>query len=662
MEVFPLSDLSPRRIIVAILCGFFALSALVYGRAVMQSEFVRWDDGMLVYENPVIRDITPKSVARIFSMYDPELYIPLTFLSYQIDYQIGGIAPFQYHLTSFLFHTLNALLVAWFAVLFFMGAGIPACQQAGKYARSQDSEFWLGIFCGLLFLLHPLHTEAVMWVSGRKDVLSTFFFLLTLIYWMRWRNHPIRRWYLMAIGFFALALLSKVMAITLPVILLLLDWRDGRSGGRSGATPLQAPTRIRDMFTEKISFFALSLIFGLIGIGGKTGVVASSSTWEKMIMAGKSSLFYLQKIVWPDFFSLLYPYHKEVTIMSPDFYVPILIWSVIAVLVFLSLKKTRDIAFGFAFFFITVGPTFINFTKGGDLDVYFASDRYAYIPSIGIFIALITVGDWILRKIRADSKQIRIGLASVIVVVLGFLAYQQSQVWKTTYSLLSHVLIEYPESHVAHNNIANAWRLEGKLDDAIAEFQKALAIKKHSKIYANLGAVYRKQGKIDEALTTYQEALALDPDGKEALMGRGLVWFGQKDFAKAEADFQHAITTDQRYLEAHTNLGAVYMTTGRTDDAIREYRIALVINPFYPDASYNLGVALTQKGLNDEAMQAFTDVIGEAPTFIPARINLGLLLYNAGDHDGARAQFEAILKIDPNNASATKALEQIGAQ
>lgn len=626
MEVLSLEMTPQRRFILTVIAGFFAISAIVYGQAVRRSEFVRWDDGMLVYENPVIREITPRSVARIFSMYDPELYIPLTFLSYQIDYQIGGIHPFQYHLTNFLFHTLNGLLVAWFATLFFRRK-------------------WLGIFCGLVFLLHPLHTEAIMWVSGRKDLLSTFFFLLTLIQWVRWRGDGVRRLFILAVAFFALALLSKIMAVTLPVILLLLDWREKR-------------VLSREIFIEKIPFFALSVLFGIIGFGGKTGVVASSSTWEKILMAGKSSLFYVQKILWPDFFSLLYPYHKNVIITSPDFYVPIIVWTLIVALVLLSLRRTRDIAFGFAFFFVTLAPTFLNFTKGGDLDVYFASDRYAYVPSIGVFLALIAAVLPLIERWRRAAT----AMAVFIVITLGYRSFLQSQVWRTTYLLLSHVLLHYPDSHVAHNNIANAWRLEGRLDDAIGEFQKALAIKPHPKIYANLGGVYRKQGRIDEALATYAQALALDPGSKDATMGRGLVFFVQKDYAAAEADFLQAIAIDQRYLQAHTNLGATYVAQGRLDEAIREYRIALVINPFFPEAHYNLGVALMELGRADEALEAFAAAVGEAPRFLPARINYGLLLYKSGDRGGAAEQFRAILEIDPENAAARRALQQMGTQ
>ncbi len=668
-----------RRFVLGVVAAFFVLSGLVYGKAVLQSEFVRWDDGMLVYENPAIREISPATIAHIFSTYDPELYIPITFLSYQIDYQIGGIHPLQYHLTNFLFHTMNALLVAWFVTLLFRKKQhAPGDGRAGNFYRG------LGIFCGLLFLVHPLHTEGIMWVSGRKDLLSTFFLLLTLIYWMRCRAHPVRRWYLMAVGFFALALMSKVMAITLPVILLLMDWRDGRcngwihwrSDGRSTGSPLR---HIREIFVEKIPFFALAVIFGLIGIGGKTKTVASSSTMEKILMAGKSSMFYLRKILWPDNFSLLYPYHHDVVITSPDFYVPILVWAGILIFIIGGLyfaardgragSAVRDFTFGIALYVITVAPTFLNFTKGGDLDVYFASDRYAYVPSIGVFIAIIALTRWVIEKTGATAGDpsgrpyVRRGMITVvacIVIALGIRSYVQSQVWRTTYTLLTNVLVHYPESHVAHNNIGNAWRLEGRLDDAIGEFEKALAIRPHAKIYANLGAVYRKQGKITEALDTYGKGIALNPHSREIYMGRALVWIDQKDYVRAEQDLLRAMQEDPTYLEAHINLGATYAYAGNMPKAIEQYRIAIALNPFYADVRFNMGVALQSTGDIEGAMAQYERAVHLAPRSIAPHINYGILLYKTGDVEGARQQFEEILNIDPENATARGALRQIG--
>jgi Tfp pilus assembly protein PilF len=634
-----LRNLTDRQRLLLIVASFFTLSAAIYGYAVFHSDFVRWDDGMLVFENPAIRQISPSTLKFIFTTYDPELYIPLTFLSYQVDYLIGGIHPLMYHLTNFFFHTANGLLVAWFATLF-------------------TRKKWFGLLCGALFLVHPLHTEAIMWVSGRKDLLSTFFFLLTLIYWLKWQDHPVRRTYLFAAGFFILALLSKVMAITLPVILLFIDIRNARKFSK-------------EMFIEKIPFFVISIIFGIIGIGGKTTVVASSSLWEKILMAGKSSTFYLRKIVWPDFFSLLYPYHKDVVLSSPDFYLPIIAWAIILVVTALLWKKTRDIAFGLAFFAVTVAPTFLNFTKGGDLDVYFASDRYSYVPSIGVFIALVALASLIWNAVfsasnRAPSKFNSSVLATILgCLVIGGLAVRsnlQSRVWFDTYDLLTNVLKYYPESHVAHNNIANAWRLEGRLDDAIVEFKKALEIRPHPKIYANLGGIYRKQGKIDEALKAYNDALLLDDKSREAYMGRGLVRVAEGKYADAEADLKKAIEIDPRYIEAITNLGAVYAYQHRMPEAIIEYRRALAINAVLPDAHFNLAVALEATGDLQGALGEYATAVSLAPRSIPARINYGILLHRSGDVDGAEDQFRAILAIDPQNASALSALRQMGLQ
>ncbi len=632
--LLPTPSLPPWKSVFGILALFFAATFLVYGSS-LRAEFVRWDDGMLVYENAAIREITPRSLGHIFTTYDPELYIPLTFLTYQVNYLIGGQNPFIYHLTNLILHTFNAVFVAWLIYLL------------GKKG-------WMAIAVGLLFALHPLHTEAVEWVSARKDVLSTFFFLLSLIHYVRWRHSDRRSTYLWSLVTFALGLMSKVMIITLPVVLLLLDYGDGRRWSFQ-------------LIKEKIPYFVISILFGVIGIFGKTGVLQSSTLSAKILMACKSAVFYLEKIVFPFHFSLLYPYIKPITFTSPDFYVPILIILLLIATAAYSRKWTRNILFGLGFYIVTVAPTFLNFAKGGEMDVYFASDRYAYIPSIGIFFAAF----WILwqlletRRVR-NQKTVQMivgGVTAVVLIGCAGLSYAQSKIWLNTEALFQNVLAHYPDSsHVAHNNLGNVYRLRGELTKAETEYKQAIAIRPHAKTISNLGVVYRRQGNLALALTTYNQALSIDPDSKEAHLGLGLVYLTEKKFEEAAKEFQTAITIDPEYEEAYTNLGAALVSLGKLDEAITQYRKAIAINAFFPDAHYNLAVALVELGKKDEAIAEYEETVRLLPTVIPARINLALLYFERGRKDEAREQFEAILKIDPSNKAARSALSQMGAK
>jgi protein O-mannosyl-transferase len=632
IEAEPLPRLPALKTVLLIVLAFFAATFAIYGHS-LRNDFVRWDDGMLVYENPAIREISPRSLAYIFTHYDPELYIPLTFLTYQIEYQLGGQGAFIYHFNNLLLHTLNALLTAWF--VFLLGR-----------------RKWLALLCGLLFAVHPLHAEAVEWVSARKDVLSTFFFLFSVIAYMHWREDRIKRLLLFSLAAFAFGLVSKVMVITLPVILLLIDWKERRR------------ISLR-MLTEKIPYIAVAGVFGVIAVLGKTGVIQSSTLSAKILMACKSAVFYLEKLLWPTKLSLLYPYVKPITLSSPDFFIPIGVLIALAVFAWWTLRWGRGVVFGLAFYLVTVAPTFINFAKGGELDVYFASDRYAYIPSIGIFYAVAWLAWTLLERYRAaddDRPRLFQVIGGVMILVFAVVAFRQSFVWRNTETLFQNVLAQYPESsHVAHNNLGNVYRLRGELDQAVDEYKQAIAIRPHAKTISNLGATYRRQGLLTEAHAEYQKALTIHAGSREAHLGLGLVLLAEKRYADAEARFREAARIDPTYEEAFTNLGVALLNQGKTQEAITAYRQAIEVNPYFPDARYNLAVALESTGQAEEALHEYLLVIRMVPTVIPARINAALLQHRLGQVEQARRLFEEILRLDPANRAARSALQQMGA-
>ncbi|UPA22531.1 tetratricopeptide repeat protein [Candidatus Peribacteria bacterium] len=623
----PLPSLPRVRTLLWILAGFFVLGLLTYGWS-LGNEFVRWDDGMLIFENPAIRQITPASLWWIFTHFDPELYIPLTFLSYQIEYFIAGVHPFLYHLDSLILHTLNAALVSLLA--FFL--------LRKKY---------LALFCGLLFLVHPLNTEAVEWASGRKDVLSTFFLLASIASYFVYRDRDNRRWYIASLVLFLCGLLSKVMIITLPVVLVVLDIAERRAFTKR-------------MVLDKIPYLGLSIVFGLIGILGKESVLASSSLSDKILMAFKSTTFYIYQFLWPAKFSLLYPYKEDISITSPDFFVPIIIVLLLLGIVVWTFKRQRLIAAGIGFFFITVAPTLLNFAKGGEMDIYFASDRYAYVPQIGLILVLGTLIAWVLEK-RPQFQKIIGGAGVVLVCILSILSYRQSLVWQNTRTLFQHVIRIYPDaSHVAYNNLCNADRIVGNLELAIDECEKSVAIKPHPKTYANLGAAYRKQKNYTRALEAYEKGIALDPQSAYPHFGLGIVYAEQGRYDEAEIEYLKAIGLNPRYVDVYVNLGALYAAQAKYEQAIAQYQKAIALHEFHAAALFNLAVAEDESGKLDDAERDYKRAITADPTRTAPRINLGLLLHEIGDTDGAVAQFRAVLRIDPENAAARSALQQLG--
>lgn len=621
----------PRRaLLLGIVAMFTAVMIAVYGQS-LRNGFVRWDDGLLIYENPGVMEMSPASLKRIFTTYDPELYIPVTLLSYQIDYALAGPNPFVFHLENFVWHLLNALLAAWLAYLLL-------------------KRQWAGVLVGLLFLLHPMHTEAVAWASARKDVLSTFFFLISLIGYLyhRENGHALPR--RLSIIAFALGLMSKGQILVLPFVLVMLDLYRGR--GLS-----------KETLRDKVPYVVLMLVFGIIGIIGKTGVAASSSTSAKILMSFKSTMFYLQKLVWPDHFSLLYPFQGAVTVTSPDFYVPILIVTVLAVLCVLLRRKLPELWLGLAFYYVVLGPTFLNFAKGTEMDMYFASDRYAYAASIGVFLFFVAVL-MRLTKLLDESKPAVIGagvVGAAMVLPLAVKAHAQSMVWKDTESLFANVIEHFPESsHVAHNNLGNMHRLRKDMDKAIGEYEKAIAIRPHAKTMSNLGGAYRQLKRYDDALRVYQQALKTDPMSKEAHFGLGIVYAELGRRSEAKAEYQKAIEVDPSYEEAYTNLGSLMLADRDADGAIAQYRKALEVNAYFGDAQYNLAVALTAKGDIDGAIEAYERAASLAPNTTAPFINVGILYAKKGDAQRSARAFRRVLQIDPNNATAKEALRQLG--
>jgi hypothetical protein len=298
----------------------FGLLLAVFGVS-LANDFVRWDDGLLIYENPAIREISFHSLKTIFTTFDPELYIPFTLFNYQVLYLLFGQHAWGYHLWSLLLHTSNALLGAWLI------SWITGNKKIGMVA-------------GLLFALHPVQVEAIAWASALKDQLSTLFYLLALIAYLHHRDLGSKRAYWWSLGFMLFGLLSKVMVVTLPITLLLLDDLGEKKWWSKNA------------ILEKLPYFALSTIFGLVAIFGKEAILSTTTPWQTILMALRSTTFYLEKLFWPTGFSVLYPYSGVVALTTPDIAISAVLVIVLLITVIVLRTWTR---FPFAaFLFIKI--------------------------------------------------------------------------------------------------------------------------------------------------------------------------------------------------------------------------------------------------------------------------------------------------------------------
>ena len=606
---------------------FFFLGLLLYGQSLGNS-FVRWDDGLLIYENAAVRGFSLKNLKTIFTTYDPELYIPLTLLSYQIDYAISGTNASFYHFHSLVLHILNALLVVWFA-------------------RRITGNSWIGTLTGLLFLVHPLNTEAVAWASGRKDVLSTLFFLLSLIGYDIYREQGGSRSYAGSLVALTLGLAAKVTVLTAPVLMLLIDLLRRRS------------VRLKLLFPH----IALAILFAIIAYFGKTDVLEASTLGEKLLIIPASITFYLQKLIFPYPLSVLYPITDTISLASFPYILPIVVCALVLFLALWSRKYSPYPLFCLSAFLVTLAPSLLNFSKGDTL--YLASDRYAYIPSIAF---LLLFSFFTLRI----PERFRIITVSVIVLVLSGLTFRQSLIWHSSETLFANVLAHYPETHTARNNMGNILRAKGDLPGATAEYEEALALseeygrgeaasKSQSKILTNLASALRADGDSSGAHTSLNQAEALHPNNPHVYLQRGLLHLQAGNAKGAEETYKAALNITPSFTSAKVNLGSLYVQTVRIEEAIAVLEEAIEQNPFYPQAFFNLGVALRKVERNREALEAYENAVTLEPAFVAARINLGILYAERKKIDEAVKQFQEVLQYDPDNARARSALSQLGA-
>lgn len=618
-----------RSTILATIAAFFALTFVTFGPTLF-STFVLWDDTYLIYANPDIKGFSLRNLHAIFSTFDPELYVPITLLSYQLDFTIAGMEPFIFHLHNLILHTLNALLVTWILA-----------HWTGR--RS------LALLGGLLFAVHPLQTEAVAWASARKDVLSSLFFLLSLLGYIHMRIRNARLPYYGSLVAFTLGLLTKVSIVMLPIILVLMDIRERR--------PLS-----KRMIMEKLPYFALSLVFGFIALFGKRDVVAVTTTAEKALMAGKSTVFYLEKLLWPTGLSALYPFEGKITVSSPEFWVPLLILCALSIAVLLSLRRTREIFFGAGFFFLMLLPSFSNFAKGGTL--YVASDRYIYLPIIGLL--LLCVEGWEMLRQRTlhslphDTKRmVSVGVPSSLVLTLSILAHAQTSIWQDSFSLFHRALDIAPRALAAHTNLGVAYRKVGDLDRAMEHLEQALAIRPSARIYTAMAAIDIQKGNFDRAIDRCRKAALLDPRDPEPLYGLALAFAEKHDQAQAFALYEQTLSLEPKHVAAHNNIAAMYLERGDLPKALEHYEAALRFDPFFEQAAFNLGIVYERLGRDVEAARSFARAAEIEGDTVDVLMRMVTLYAQMNDRPNTINALQRILRLEPAHPFATKMLNAL---
>jgi len=555
-----------------LVCLFLVMAIIAVYWQVGDHDFINYDDNLYVTINPHVQaGLTLDSITWAFTSTRASNWHPLTWISHMLDFQIYGMSPGQHHLTNMLFHILNTLL------LFFV-------------FKRMTKDLWQSGFVAALFALHPLHVESVVWLAERKDVLSTFFWILTLWSYVRYVERSDFNRYLPVLFFFILGLMAKPMIVTLPFVLLLLDYwplkrfRLGLSEDGQGCRP--KPFYF-GMVWEKLPLFFLAAGSSVITymVQKSTGAVSTLAVIPvhvRIANAIVSYVRYIGKMIWPHNLTILYPYPKS-----------IILWQVagagmllaaITVVVFRMVKTKPYVAVGWFWFLGTLVPV-IGLVQAGSQAM---ADRYTYVPLIGLFIIVAWGVPDILGKWRYKKKILAVSSVIVLSVFMICTWFQVGK-WRNSMTLFQNAVDVTENNYVAYEKLGEALAEQGKMDSAIKHYSEALRIRPDfMSTYLNMGVALREQGNYDAAIRHFLKALRINPDNAIAHNNLGVVFARKGNAKEAVSQFSEAIRIDPDYAGAYYNLGKIFANQGKIEDAIRYYRKTLQINPSMTQALYNL--------------------------------------------------------------------------
>jgi len=543
----------------------------------LQNGFTNWDDNVLVTENMMIRGLSWHNIGHYFTSYYISTYIPLTLLSFALEYQVADLDPRLYHITNLAIHIINCLLVFCLILLL-------------------TKNTWLSLITALLFGLHPLRVESVAWVTERKDVLFALFFLSTLIFYLLYQKTARVRHYFISILMFILSALSKGMAVTLPFVILLFDYYLKRRFDKK-------------LFLEKIPYFLIAIFFALLAVFAQFPSIARRVEPlvvfpSTLFIACRNIWFYLLKLLLPVKLSALYPYPDLSGSTLPIiFYLSPLIVIVLIILATYGNERSRKVFLGTAFFLFNIVTVIGIIPLAGDA---IAADRYTYIPSIGICFLVAAGFYYLYEKKNIGLKFYKPVLLAILIAVLGIfsiLTWQRCKVWKNDMTLWKDALSKYP-SPVAFNNRGLVYYEKKQYEKAIRDFNSALAMDtEYSTAYYNRANVYDAEADYQKALADYSRAIELDPKAAKAYNNRGLTYGRMGKHQKAIDDFTQAVRIDPTYALALNNRGMIYGRLKQHKQAIADFTQALRIDPDYAKSYYNRALAYYSLGDYKRALQ-----------------------------------------------------------
>ena len=597
--------------------------------------FTSWDDNIYVVENEMIRDLSWPTVKAIFTSEVSLNYTPLTILSFAIEYHLFGYKPFFFHLHNLLLHILVTALVFVFAIRLSKSLTVAA-------------------IAALLFGIHPMHVESVAWVTERKDVLYGAFYMLSLICYWRYLTEKRKILFVMSLLCGFLSILAKPMALSLPFVLLLLDWFSGRR------------FHVRILF-EKFLFAVVMFPIAWLTYTLNSRVIVLHFP-EALLTWVWTFVFYIKKFLLPVNFLPLYQLPDPVKITNPEFAFAI----IVTILVMFSLihwRKNRWLIFAFLFYFLSI---FFLLRFDSSVDLCVVADRFMYLPSVGICILLAIYFRHLLQWVNAQKRiyyAIFIGVFLGCFIFLGVGTFNQSRIWGDGIAFWKGVIKQYPDGAMAYNQRALAYKDKGDFNNALRDYTKAITIlPSYAFALTNRGIVHKELGMFEEAWNDHSQAIAVNPGFSEAYLNRGNVLFSIGDFQGAIEDYSKAIETisvsarrrsTPYRAEAYSRRGSGYFFAKEYDAALRDFNIALDVNPNNIVALDNRAIIFSIKGQAQKAMSDYNRSIKLAPHNPLSYLNRALLWRQTGDDAAALRDLDIAILLRPDYATALQLKSEI---
>jgi tetratricopeptide (TPR) repeat protein len=617
------------------------------------NNFVNWDDDVMLVDNPNYRGLGLTQLRWMFSTFHSGHFQPLSWVTLGLDYLMWGTNPFGYHLTSLIMHAANAVIFYFVCRLLFTRV-FPAAHQEISWQLDISAAL-----AATFFALHPLRVESVVWATERRDVLSGGFFLTAIYCYLRAdaekapavRLH--NRWLLLAFVAQLFSLLAKATAITLPLVLVVLDIYPLQR--LRGAIRTWFAVDSRRVLCEKLPFLLLSFLFGVVALlaqntGGALRPVQQYFLSYRLGQAFYGICFYVWKTILPVRLSPLYELPYDFAVWTPLFIVCAATVALMTLLIILMRRRWPWAATCWAYYVIVLAPVLGVAQSGPQL----VADRYSYLSCLSWAALLCGIFFYWLQYFRLNAKPARVITAAVVMIAstlsLSILTVTQVGVWRDSETLWKHALRVTPNSAIAAYNLGKVYEVSGKPQDSVDLYRRAVSINPtYADAHYNLARLLAKHGMVDEAISHYREAIKFRPNDAETHNNLGQLLAMNGDVAAALSEYRQVLALDPQFAKTYFNLGRSFVLSGSPEKAIDNFQQALKLEPGVAEVHVALADAYAQLGSIDEAIVQLDAAVKLRPEMAEAQVALARLLAAQGRNSEAERHFQAANGLNKSN-------------